>query len=263
MADEIFNLRDYQLIIKRCDNFDGCRTDDDRWGRLLGAYGWRNREDARAQLSRRNIDVDILFRPRLRPKTNQAFIADHIMQLWEDKLDSDRFMTTFTSEADGFSPVLMKELIDVLKDSARRIGLADIIADRIRSEVNVANVANIKESLVADIMSSTINNFVKDFGYSYFDEATLSKVKNIVELNSLPVYRYIGREQQATYSRDELAHMFEVAFEFGSALTESFDNRYNEWLEYMTVGFVAHLKQSDLPADVNRALGALLDKITF
>ncbi len=263
MADEIFNLRDYQLIIKRCDNFDGCRTDDDRWERLLGAYGWRNREDARAQLSRRNIDVDILFRPRLRPKTNQAFIADHIMQLWEDKLDSDRFMTTFTSETDGFSPVLMKELIDVLKDSARRIGLADIIADRIRSEVNVANVANIKESLVADIMSSTINNFVKDFGYSYFDEATLAKVKNIVELNSLPVYRYIGREQQATYSRDELAHMFEVAFEFGSALTESFDNRYNEWLEYMTVGFVAHLKQSDLPAEVNRALGDLLDKITF
>ena len=57
--------------------------------------------------------------------------------------------------------------------------------------------------------------------------------------------------------------MFEAAFDRGSALTDSFDNHYNEWLEYMTIAFVVHLKRSELPPEVNKALGDLIGRITF
>ena len=261
--NDLNNLSDYQLIINRCRNFEGCTTDDERWERLIKAYGWRTKENARQQLARRNIDPEVLFKPRTRPKTDQVFIADHIMDLWRRKVNSEQLMNTFTSADDGFNPVLMKELVTTLIESADRLRLADNIAERIRSEVNVANVSQIRESLVADIMASTLNSFVCDFGYSMLGEPLKEKARAIAEENMLPVYDYICKERRESYAHDELAEMFEQAFDRGSALTESFDNHYNEWLEYMTIAFVVHLKRSELPAEVNEALGTLINRITY
>lgn len=261
--NDLNNLRDYQLIINRCRGFEGCKDDDERWARLLKAYGWRSVDEAKAQLSRRNIDPTVLFRPRMRPKTNQTFIADHILDLWRHKVCSDKLMNTFTSSDDGFNPGLMKDLVNTLLESADRLGLADVIAERIRSEVNVANVSQIKESLVADIMASTLNAFVDDFGYSMLSQELRDKAREIANDNFLPVYEYIGKERQSSYTHDELADMFEAAFDRGTALTDSFDNNYNEWLEYMTIAFVVHLKRSQLPPEVNAALGNLIQQISF
>ncbi len=185
------------------------------------------------------------------------------MDLWRRKVNSEQLMNTFTSADDGFNPVLMNELVTTLIESADRLRLADNIAERIRSEVNVANVSQIRESLVADIMASTLNSFVCDFGYSMLGEPLKEKARAIAEENMLPVYDYICKERRESYAHDELAEMFEQAFDRGSALTESFDNHYNEWLEYMTIAFVVHLKRSELPAEVNEALGTLINRITY
>ena len=168
--NDLNNPRDYQLIINRCRGFEGCANDEERWARLLKAYGWRSIDEAKVQLERRHIDPSVLFQPRMRPRTNQTFIADHILDLWRQKVNSEKLMNTFTSADEGFNPGLMKDLINTLLESADRLGLADVIAERIRSEVNVANVSQIKESLVADIMASTLNAFVCDFGYSMLSE---------------------------------------------------------------------------------------------
>lgn len=260
--NDLNNLKDYQLIIKRCRNFEGCTNDDDRWERLLRAYGWPSRERAAAELARRGIDVSVVFSPSMRPKTNQVFIADHIMELWRSKVKSDEFMNTFASN-DGFNPVLMKDMIKTLRDSAERLGLADLIAERIRPEVSVANIAMIKESLVADMMASTLNAFVNDFGFSLLSDSLKDKARRIAEENFLPVFEYIGRERPSTLEHDQLATMFEAAFDRGDALTESFDSHYNEWLEYMTIAFIVHLRRSELSPEVNAALGELIDRITF
>lgn len=261
--NELHNLKDYQLIIRRCRNFEGCSNDDERWQRLLRAYGWRSREQAAAELARRDIDPKLLFAPRLRPQTNQTFIADHIMELWRNKVKSEELMNTFTSARNGFNPVLMNDLTKTLLDSAECVKLADRIAELIRTEVSIPNVSQIKESLVADIMATTINAFVKDFGYSLLSEAHIEKVRHIAEDNFLPVFDYIGRERPSSFNHAELADMFERAFDTGGALTESFENHYNEWLEYMTIAFIVDLKRPDLSPEVNRALGDIIEQITF
>lgn len=259
--NDLNNLRDYQLIINRCRGFEGCNTDDERWARLLKAYGWRSVDQAKLELTRRGIDPTVIFRPQTRPKTNQVFIADHILDLWRHKVSSETLMNAFTSADDGFSPALMKDLINTLLESAERVGLADIIAERIRSEVNVANVSQIRESLVADIMASTLNAFVGDFGYTLLSEGLKDKARAIAEENMLPAFDYICREKGSSYRHEELAAMFEEAFDHGGGLVQSFDNHYNEWLEYMTIAFVVHLKRSALPAEVNDALGQIINRI--
>ncbi len=259
--NDLNNLGDYQLIIKRCNSFEGCTNDDERWERLIKSYGWRDKETALAQLARRKIDHTRLFSPDHRPKTNQTFIADHILDLWHGKLRSEMLMDTFTSSDAGFNPSLMKELINTLLESADRLRLADVIAERIRTEVNVTNVSQIRESLVADIMASTLNAFVNDFGYSLFDDNLKAKARATVEDNSLPVYDYIGKYRPSDYDHESLAELFETSFDRGNGLTQSFDNHYNEWLEYMTIAFVVHLKRSELPAEVNRQLGDLIGRI--
>lgn len=252
------------LILKRVKHFEGCRTDAERWERLLKAYGWRTEDEARQRLAGRGInDVDALFCPPKKAQTNQDYIAEHLMTLWNKKVNSETLVNTFTSNTNGFSPVVMKELIGQLIDSAERLHLPELIAERIRPEVNVTNVSQIKESLVADIVASTLNDFVNDFGYSMLTDEQREKARSLAEDNYLPVYEYIGCERPSTFSHDELAEMFENAFERGGAITESFDNRYNEWLEYMTIAFIVHLRRSELPPEVNAALGVIINKISF
>lgn len=254
------NMKEYQLIRKRCGNFEGCPTADLKWQKLMRAYGWRTREQAADNLAKRGIDVELLFTETLRPKTNQVFIADHIMELWRNKVRSEELMNTFTGD-DTFNPVLMKDLIKTLVDSAERLGLADILAEKIRSEVSIANIAMVKESLVADMMASVINGFVNDFGYSLLSPELKAKAHKLVEDNELSVYNYIERERQSTYTHDELAGLFADMIADAGNITESFDNHYNEWIEYMTIAYIVHLKRSELRPEVNRALGDLLARI--
>lgn len=259
--NDLNNLREYEIIRRRCGDFEGCTNDDERWERLLKSYRyWRSREQAAAELARRHIDVAVLFREKLRPKTNQVFIADHIMKLWADKVKSDELMNTFTS-ADGFSPVLMKDLTGTLLDSASRLALADIIAEKIRSEVSVANLSQVRESLVADLMASVLNTFVNDFGYSLLSDELKAKARLVVEENGLPAYDYIERERRSGYTHDELSQLFEDMSESGVTLTESFDRHYNEWLEYMTIAYVVHLRRSSVRPEANLALGEIIQKI--
>ncbi|MDE6120475.1 MAG: virulence factor SrfC family protein, partial [Muribaculaceae bacterium] len=260
--NELNNMREYQIIQNRMEHFKECESDDQRWECLMKCYGWRTREIARDQLERRGIDSERLFRPQTRPKNNQTFLADHIIALWTGKVRSAELMNTFTGD-DRFSPVLMRDLIRTLIDSSRRLGLADHIAKKIKNEVSVTNPAQIKVDLVADMMASTVNSFVNDFGYSLLSDGQKEKARRIAEGNSLPVYRYIGKERESSYSHADLTDLFERVFEQGGGLTESFDNQYNSWLEYMTIAFVVHLRQSDLPAAANRALGDIIAKICF
>lgn len=260
--NDLNNLREYQIIRRRCRNFEGCDSDDARWNVLQRAYGWRTKEQAMAELGRRGIDTALLFSGNTRPKNNQVFIADHILDLWREKVKSEEIMNTFTG-ADGFNPVLMKDLVKSLLDSAERLGLADCIAERIRTEVSVNNLAQIKESLVADMMASTLNAFVNDFGYSLLSDEQKNAAREIADQYYVPLYNYIDRDRVESYAHDELSDMFERVFESGDALIESFDNHYNEWIEYMTVAFIVHLKRSDLSPEANRALGNLINAISF
>lgn len=262
MNTQLTNLSEYQIIRKRCHDFEGCATIDDRWNVLMREYHFRTREKAREQLERKNINVDILFSEALRPKTNQTFIADQIIELWERKLNSEELMNTFTA-TDGFSPSLMKDLIKTLIDSARRLKLADYIAERIRKEVDIANRAEIKESLVADMMASIINSFVNDFGYSFLTAEQKEKARQIVEENELSVYQYIERPRKANYSHAELSELFAKFAQDAGAITESFENNYNAWIEYITIAYIVHLKRSELRPEVNKALGDLINSITF
>lgn len=260
ISNELHNLKEYQIILKRLRDFEGCTTDDERWQRLMRAYGWRTKEIAAEQLARRDIQPELLFHPETRPKNNQTFIADRIIQLWADKVNSDELMNTFTGQ-ESFNPVLMRDLTRALLDSASRLGLADRIAERIRPEVSVTNTAQIKVDLVADMMASALNSFVNDFGFSLLSDEQRAKARLIAEENFLPAFDYIDRERKSSYTHTELTDLFEDIFEQGGGLTESFDNQYNRWLEFMTVAFVVHLKRSELPPAVNRALGDIIESI--
>lgn len=262
LNESLNNLREYQIIRKRCGEFAGCANQEAKWQKLMRAYGWRTKEQAMGQLEKRNINTELLFTETLRPKTNQTYLADHIIELWHDKLRSEELMNTFTGD-DSFSPVLMKDLIKTLIDCADRLNLADYIAEKIRSEVSIANIAQVKEGLVADMMASIINAFVNDFGYSMLSQELKDKAREIVAENDLCVYNYIGQEQKGTYTHDELAQMFADMMSDAGGIVESFDNHYNEWIEYMTVAYIVHLKRSELKPEVNEALGKLIEKITF
>lgn len=260
--NEINNIKDYELIRKRCNNFEGCTTEDEKWHKLMTVYRWSTKQIATERLEQKNIDPAILFEPTMRPKTNEAFISDNILELWHEKIGSEGLMNTFTG-SDSFSPVLMKDLTKTLKDTAERLHLADRLAEKIKNEVNITNLADVKESLVADMMASLINGFVNDFGYSMLTEEQKAKARIISDENYLDAFEYIDKERKENYSHDELSDLFARLQGNGTTLSPSFDNHYNLWLGYMTIAYIVHLKRSQLKPEVNRALGDIISRISF
>lgn len=263
MTEELYNLHDYDLIRRKCRSFDGCRNDEEKWQRLMQTYRWPTRAIAEAQLERKQINPAILFNTTPRPRNTQTYIADRIVELWRGKMFSDTLMDTFTGDDNGFSPLLMKDLVETIMNSAGQLGLADVIADRIRHEVNVNNTANIKESLVSDIMATTVNDFVNDFGYSLMSAELHDKARRLARENHLPAFEYIDKQQKAKFTSEELAAMFETAFDYGSPLVDSFNDRYNKWLEYMAIAYVVYMKKSDVSPQANREAGQMIESITF
>ena len=123
------------------------------------------------------------------------------------------------------------------------------------------NIYTINESLVADILSSTINSFVIDLGYSLLPQADRDNARKVAQQSYLPVFDYIDREHTSHFEEDELTALFNELTDNPKSMTVSFENNYYTWLEYMYVSFIAHLDVPDYDKEANRLLSEIIHNI--
>ena len=121
------------------------------------------------------------------------------------------------------------------------------------------------ENLLADILSSTINNFVLDFGFKWLADDEKTKAKALCDKYNIPAFNYIMKELPATFDDAALAAMFNEMIssqkDRDNALLPSFEDNYNKWKEYMFISFVAHLDVPDIDPEANNSIKTLLDSI--
>lgn len=223
-------------LIRR--NLEGCETESECWDRLISVYGFRSRDEAAEYLESQNVSAKDLFSfGKKRERSNSSYIAEKIFGLWKDRLQSPSFLSRLSDDS-RFDTGVLDEFVRNLLETAEKLDIVDVMSKSIATYVNVTAVHTANEYAVSDILTEIIDSFVTDLGFGLREKKDIDNCRSISKEYSLPVFRYIGKESKSAYDEDELTALFVGLQNNPDAVTSSFENHYNLWLEYMYVSFV-------------------------
>lgn len=247
--------KNFTQILAACNNFEGCETEDDKWQRLIQVYRFADKKEAEEWLKSNNIDYKDLFNIVVPQHTPSAVITGEMLKFWEKKLKSTDLSTPDGSTELGY-------LVPCLISAAKFVNIDQYIEKQISGLVD-GMAASIPEESVADIISSVINNFVMDFGYSHYSDQQKQTVRRINDTQKLHCFNAIEQPRQEYDGDDDevTSNLFGDILKDGSPTTKSFDYFYATWKEYMTIAFVANLKVPDYDKKANDELKKYLEKL--
>lgn len=252
------NIPDYERIRKRCGNFEGCQSEEDRWRRVIESYHFRNRDEAIDYFKRKNVNIDAIIKSEETIKRkNSAVIADDLIQLWQRNINGIEFMNLYSGD-NKVDEISLSHLVDCISSTAKSVGLAQTLETSISPYVDLLNTNNINEELVADIIATTISDFVIDFGYRYLGDEQIATSRRVAKDERLACFDWIDREHKEHYEEDEITAMFDDILSSTELFTPAYEANYNSWLEYMYIAFIAHINVPDFNREANESLEKIL-----
>lgn len=251
---------DFELIRKRCNQFEGCPKESDKWERFISVYRFSDHAEAEEYLKSRNIDSRKLFQGETVRRKNSVILAGEIVDLWLKNLTGSHFMGAY-SGAGLMDEIVLGNLVDCIISSARFLQLTRRIEEQIADYVDVLNASNIKEDLVADMVATTISDFVTDFGYRYLTKEQIAASRRVSKDNHLPCFNWMEKERVEHYEEAEMTALFNDILTSESRYTPAYEANFNNWLEYMYVAFIANLQVPDYDHEANDDLKIVLDEL--
>ena len=253
-------IKDYELIRKRCNRFEGCKNEAEMWDILVKSYHFENRDQAAEFLRNRGIDCSKLFQGANIKRSNSSVIADHMHQLWKEKI-SDLQIPTVSCEETSIDKIALDYLVSCLLNSAHATNLNLEIENSISPFVDGLDAGTINEDLVADMIATQISNFVTNFGYPFLTKEELDTAHRVAKTYDLPVFEWIERERKESYEDEEITNLFNDILSSVNQYTLAYEMNYNSWLEYMYVASIAHINVPDYDYEANEKLKELLNDL--
>jgi len=257
---ETGKIVDYELIRKRCNNFEGCKNENEKWDALIKAYRFSGKEEANDYLKAKNISPSKLFKGETLKRKNSAIISDDLLNLWKDNISSVQFMNAYAG-GENMDEIVLTNLVNCITATAQNVNLVERIEQEITDYVDILSADKINENLVADMIATTISDFVMDFGYRYLGEEQIQTSQRVAKENNLPCYDYVKRERKEHYEEDEMTSLFNDILSSSERYTPAYEANYNTWLEYMYIAFIAHLNVPEYNREANDALKELLESL--
>ena len=253
--------KQYQLIRQRCREFEGCETEDAKWKRLIEAYPrLSDKEKAIGFLEERGIDYKKLFAGPMLRRRNSTVIANSLIEKWQSGINDVTFKNKFSGNG-KISERAMSMLIDCIVNTAKNVKLAENIENEISQYTDVLKTADINQELVADIVATSISDFVMDFGYKNLKRDQIESSKSIAADRKLNCFKSIEQKRQENYDEEAITKLLDDIMEDENEFPPSFMTYYNNWIEYMYVAFIAHLEIRDYNHEANNRLKAILDEL--
>lgn len=253
-------ITDYELIRSRCDNFRGCVSEDEHWERMISVYKFSDRGEAANFLIKKNVYFEKLFSNNNVRRRPSAIIANELVRKWKRRITSVEFTGEF-SGTDRMDDIALNNLVDCMISSAMNIKLTEKIENEIADYVNIQNFSLINEDMVADIISTTISDFVMDFGYKYLSKEQKDNSFRIAKQENLDCYKTTSEPRKETYNSDELKTLFDSVFSSVRKFTPAYEANYNSWLEYMYISYIVHLNVPNYDHKANEDLKTILEDL--
>lgn len=253
-------IKDYELVRKRCNNFKDCKNEEEKWACLIAAYRFTNQKEAEEYLLRKGIDPKKLFQGETLKRKNSAVISNHLVTLWEKKISGVQFANSFSGK-DSMDEIVMTYLITCLVSTAKNVQLTQRIETEIADYVNILNTAKINESLIADMIATTISDFVMDFGYSYLDPDVVARTRRVSSEQHLSCFEWVEKERTERLDEDGMTQLFNDILSSTYQYTPAYEASYNSWLNYLYIAFIAFINVPDYDHEANEKLKTILERL--
>ena len=251
---------DYELVRERCNNFKDCKNEHEKWACLMSAYQIANQKDAEEFLLKKGVDSKKLFQGETLKRKNSAIISNHLVTLWEKKISGVQFANSFAGK-DRMDEIVMTYLTTCLVSTAKNVQLVQRIEAEIADYVNILNTAKINESLIADMVATTISDFVMDFGYRYLAPDVVMRTRRVSDEHHLSCFEWVEKERTESFDEDGMTQLFSDILSSANQFTPAYKATYNSWLNYLYIAFVAYLNVPDYDHEANEKLNTILERL--
>lgn len=253
-------IADYELIKKRCNNFAGCKNESDKWDCLFKAYHFQDKEEAENYMKAKGVDIQQLFKGKAIKRKNSAIIANELVSLWMERITNIRFKNNFSGTG-MMDEIALGNLVDIITTTSQSLELTQRIEEEITNYVDIFNPSDINQDLVADMIATTISDFVMDFGYRYLTETQVQTFQREGKSHNIPCLDFNQHVRQEEFNDKEMTELFNTILDSASRFTPAYEENYNCWLEYMYAAFIAHVKVPDYDREANDELKQIIDAL--
>lgn len=241
--------------------------------RLKRYYVQDSAEALERFLEDRGVDIELLLSPKL-TKNIAAIFTDSIVEVWtEQHLAPERFADFV---ARGFGEYDLCEFLANTRNLfLKELHLPRLIIEKIGKYVkNNATLDAITEML-ADICSEMINRFVRDLGYSYYNEdrwasivETKERIGDTYKLNTdISIYDV----QVDTDDRGEITKIFDALDRMDEILNQMPPDpvklayiphyaHYKRWTDLMKISFLAACNTPTYDVEANNRLRPIVER---
>lgn len=255
VIDEIHESHSWEIIRKK---IAGCASIDESKAVLMREYGCNTYEELRDITKSVGVDIDSILRSKQeKPKVSDV-IAMRVYQAWLDKLSNTRITERACSGVlDLTSYGLMTQR---LMRVAAALNLPKVMAKRITDLTDVNNLTSVNQYKVSDILSCSINEFVKNWGYAQIEAETLKKCRAVDSANKLNIFPVIDEQTKCSFDEDGLTELFAHLTNNANGLSEAFYQNYRVWFAFLALAFLHTEMQEGViipDHDANNAIGAI------
>ena len=166
------------------------------------------------------------------------------------------------SDSDDIDSIALNDLVGCLIATAQSVRLAETMENEIAQYVDVLNTSMINQAFVADMIATTISDFVINFGFNYLTSEQVASARRIAAEEHLsPCFEEIDLPRKESYDNDEMTELFNRILDSERDITESYTSNLHCWFEHMFVAFIAHLEVPNVDREANNELKAILDSM--
>lgn len=119
-------------------------------------------------------------------KTEAEIFAEKVIESWYAKIIALKSDNQLISK--GLKKELIQQVCATLDRSKERVGLKEIITQRVADEIDNFSVSNPNYDIVAHISAATINEFVNTASWSFVDET----VNDYPVVKDVPIFSKVG-----------------------------------------------------------------------
>lgn len=256
VTENVHGAHSWEIIRRELEK---CKTKEECYEKLMNLYGCTTLEELRRKTEAMGIDIDEIINNREPSPKMSDVIAERVFKTWTNKLANSSNARKACGNVLDLTPFGI--LCDKLQLVAERYGLKKIMAERIADITDVTNIATVNQYEVADTLAITINEFVKDWGYSYFDKSKLGEYEGYDIDNKFNIFPVINAKSECTFDEDSLTALFARLTSNADGLSDSFYNNYRKWFAFLTLAFLkSEVEVGNVikHPEANKAAGSIL-----
>jgi hypothetical protein len=217
-----------------------------------------------------DIDLDMLFSndSNALEKTS-LFIANRIKSFWiENYLNAEKFVTDKKYLNSGFINVLIHNL----RTNYEKLRISHHIAEKISPFVDNTNVNDDVISMISNIITGILNNYVSSFGWDFTTVAEKERILSICEKNKIEVVKYLFDDKNlSTENELDISSIYHFLEHFDDKINtldlnnsvdvkmNPFISSYLKWSGQFSLALVSNLENHDYDIDSNKKLIKLID----